>query len=128
MARITHLRHNHTDPDDLLPADKYLIETNLNTVASWSATRRQIWTADFEASLAARRSRTLQRKRRYERLGLEQLDHTERRKKRRKRGKQSGRDKPENTSRPKDLAPSLVGTISEGSQRHKRRKKKRREV
>ncbi|EJK63510.1 hypothetical protein THAOC_15825 [Thalassiosira oceanica] len=52
MARIKHL-HYHTDPDDLLPADQYLLAENLDTVASWTVTRRQIWTAEFEASLAA---------------------------------------------------------------------------
>ncbi|EJK51627.1 hypothetical protein THAOC_29184 [Thalassiosira oceanica] len=130
MARITHL-HNHTDPDDLLPADQYLpadqhlLDTNLNTVASWTATRRQIWTAEFEASLAARRSRTLKRKRRHDRLGLVPLNHNGRRKKRRTKEKKSSRDKPDDTSRTKDTASSLIGTTAEGSQRHKRRKKKR---
>ena len=126
MARIQNL-HNHTDPDDLLPADQYLLEENLADVASWNATRRQIWTAEFEASLAARRSRMLKRKRRYERLGLDPLNHDGRRKKRRKKGKKSRRDKPRETSRSRDLASSLVGTTAEGSHRHKRRKKKRRE-
>ncbi|EJK74979.1 hypothetical protein THAOC_03312, partial [Thalassiosira oceanica] len=114
MARITHL-HNHTDPDDLLPADQYLLDTNLNTVASWTATRRQIWTAEFEASLAARRSRTLKRKRRQDRLGLVPLNHKRRRKKRRKKEKKSGRDNPDDTSRPKDTASSLIGTTAEGT-------------
>ncbi|EJK70486.1 hypothetical protein THAOC_08148 [Thalassiosira oceanica] len=53
MAQIKHL-HNHTDPDDLLPADQYLLADNLDTVASWTTTRRPIWTAEFEASIAAR--------------------------------------------------------------------------
>ena len=125
MARITHL-HSHTDPDDLLPADQYLLDTNLNAVASWTATRRHIWTAEFEASLAARRSRTLKRKRPHDWLGPVPLTHNRRRKKRKTKEKKSGRDKSDDTSRPKDTASSLRGTTAEGSQRHKRRKKKRR--
>ncbi|EJK72285.1 hypothetical protein THAOC_06194 [Thalassiosira oceanica] len=124
MARITHL-HNHTDPDDLLPADQHLLDTDLNTVASWTATRRQIWTAEFEASLAARRSRPLKRKRRHDRLGLVPLNHKGRRKKRRTKEKKSSRDKPDDTSRTKDTASSLIGTKAEGSQRHKREKEEK---
>ena len=124
MAQIQRL-HHHTDPDDLLPDDQYLLNASLDEVASWNPTRRQIWKAEFEASLAARRSRNLKRKRRYKRLGFDPLTQNGRRKKRRKNGKKSCRDKPRDTSRPRASAASLAGTTAEGSQRHKRRKKKR---
>ena len=125
MAQIKRL-HHHTDPDDLLPDDQYLLNASLEEMASWNATRRQIWKAELEASIAARRSRNLKRKRRYERLGFDPLTQNKRRKKRRKNGKKSCRDKPRDTSRPRaSSASSLVGITAEGSQRHKRRKKKR---
>ncbi|EJK64586.1 hypothetical protein THAOC_14668, partial [Thalassiosira oceanica] len=69
----------------------------------WNATRRQIWTAEFEASLAARRAHTLKRKRRHDRLGLVSLNHDGRRKKRREKGKTRNGDKPQDTSRPREI-------------------------
>ncbi|EJK44529.1 hypothetical protein THAOC_36919 [Thalassiosira oceanica] len=118
MARIKHL-HNHTDPDDLLPDDQYLIAENLDTVASWTVTRRQIWTAEFEASFSSTTGSYTETE------TTLPLNRNRRGKKRRKGGKTRNRDKPQDTSRPRDPASSLIDTTAEGSQQHKRRKKKR---
>ena len=70
MARIQHL-HEHTDPDDLLPADQYLLDDNIDAIATWTVTQRHIWTAEFEALLGARQARNKKRKRCYENLCLQ---------------------------------------------------------
>ena len=55
MTRINHL-HEHTDPDDLLPEDQYLLDEDTDNIATWNANRRHIWTAELETSLTKAKS------------------------------------------------------------------------
>ena len=125
MARINHL-HQHTDPDDLLPEDRYLLEQDVGTVAQWNARKRQIclWAAEFETSLAARRARRTKLKRRRERLGAATRSRQGRRKTKRRAERDSRQRNLLQSSRHRFSAASSIGTNEEGSQRHKRRKKR----
>ena len=80
MARITHL-HENTDPDDLLPKDRYLLDQNLDEVAQWNEPQRHNFAAELEASLAERQARLEKRHRRRERLGVEVRPRQSKRKK-----------------------------------------------
>ena len=123
LARITHL-HEHTDPDDLLPKDHYLLDQNLDDVALWNSRQRNIFEAEVRASLAERRARSERTRRRRTRLGVDVRPRQRKRRTKRRTGKDKDGDNRTTGSRKRSLASSFAGTTSEGSQRHKRRKKK----
>ena len=126
MARITHL-HENTDPDDLLPKDRYLLDQNIDDVAQWNEPQRHNFAAELEASLAERQARLEKRHRRRERLGVEVRPRQSKQKKKRKTKRDKVKDSHDRLTVPRQIsvAASFAGTTSEGSQRHKRKKKKR---
>ena len=126
LARITHL-HEHTDPDDLLPKDHYLLDL-IRISTTWLCGIHDNATSSRPSSGHPWRNDGLDLRE----LDDDELDSELTCGRDNIRGepndgrtrKDKDGDNRTTGSRKRSLASSFAGTTSEGSQRHKRRKKK----